>query len=133
MKDAWGGAFWSHCDAPKERKSRRKGRANQAPCLGSFGAVYLENSANWQFALPFRRRTGFMNFRLKLALAPALLVLALNVFAQEREARPQEDPAHQRIRALAERLNFLEQTLTKDIDDIKAVRRIGYITVAATV
>src|SRR4030095_4023647 len=59
-----------------------------------------------------------MNFRLKLALAPVSLVLALNVFAQEREARPQEDPAQQRIRALEERLNFLEQSLATDIDDL---------------
>src|SRR5215510_8419527 len=69
-----------------------------------------------QFPTPHSRYLSqetrrFMNFRLKLALAPALLVLALNVFAQEREARPQEDPSQQRIRALEERLNFLEQTL----------------------
>jgi dipeptidyl aminopeptidase/acylaminoacyl peptidase len=70
-----------------------------------------------------------MNFRLKLALAPALLVLALNVFAQEREARPQEDPAQQRIRALEERLNFLEQTLAKDIDDLMWFRRMDDIAV----
>jgi hypothetical protein len=37
--------------------------------------------------------------------------MALNVFAQERDARLQEDPALQRIRTLEERLNFLEQTL----------------------
>jgi len=70
-----------------------------------------------------------MNFRLKLALAPAFLVLALNVFAQERETRPQEDPAQQRIRALEERLNFLEQTLAKDIDDLMWFRRLDDIAV----
>ncbi|MBO0725258.1 MAG: S9 family peptidase, partial [Blastocatellia bacterium] len=70
-----------------------------------------------------------MNFRLNPALAPVLLVLALNVFAQEREARPQEDPAQQRIRALEERLNFMEQSLAKDIDDLMWFRRMDDIAV----
>ena len=67
-----------------------------------------------------------MNIRQKLALAPASLVLALNVFAQERETRPQEDPSLQRIRALEERLNFMEQTIAKDIDDLMWMARGRY-------
>src|SRR5215467_5398660 len=70
-----------------------------------------------------------MNLRLMLALAPISLVLALNVFAQEREARPQDDQAQQRIRALEERLNFMEETLAKDIDDLMWFRRMEDIAV----
>jgi hypothetical protein len=70
-----------------------------------------------------------MNFRLKPALAPVLVALALNVFAQEREARPQEDPAQQRTRALEERLNFMEQSLAKDIDDLMWFRRMDDVAV----
>jgi len=76
-----------------------------------------------------KEKQRFMNFRLKLALAPASMVLALNVFAQEREPRPQEDPAQQRIRALEERLNFMEQSLAKDIDDLMWFRRMEDIAV----
>ena len=47
----------------------------------------------------------------------------------KREARPQEDPAQQRIRALEERLNFLEQTLGKVIDDLMWFRRMDDIAV----
>ena len=70
-----------------------------------------------------------MNIRQNLAIAPAMLVLALNIFAQERETRPQEDQALQRIRALEERLNFMEQTLAKDIDDLMWFRRMDDIAV----
>ncbi|HEX5084604.1 MAG TPA: prolyl oligopeptidase family serine peptidase, partial [Blastocatellia bacterium] len=69
-----------------------------------------------------------MNFRLKPAIAAVLLVLAVNVFAQEREVRSPEDPA-QRIRALEERLNFLEQTVRKDVDDLMWFQRMGDIAV----
>ncbi len=62
--------------------------------------------------------------------APFILLLAtFDVFGQEREARPQEDAAQQRIRALEERLTFMEQSLAKDIDDLMWFRRMDDIAV----
>ncbi len=54
-----------------------------------------------------------------------LLSVALPVAAQE--SRPAEDPAAQRIRALEERLTFLEQGIRKDIDDLMWFQRMGDI------
>lgn len=54
-----------------------------------------------------------------------LLSVALPVAAQE--PRPAEDPAAQRIRALEERLTFLEQGIRKDIDDLMWFQRMGDI------
>ncbi len=58
-----------------------------------------------------------------------LLFLLPNAFAQEREARPPEDPAQQRIRALEERLSFMEDALRKEIDDLMMFQRLGDIAV----
>jgi dipeptidyl aminopeptidase/acylaminoacyl peptidase len=57
----------------------------------------------------------------------ALLLAAPIAAAQEREARPAEDPAQQRIRALEERLSFMEQSIAKDIDDLMWFRRMDDI------
>lgn len=59
----------------------------------------------------------------------ALLFILPDVLAQERETRPPEDPAQQRIRALEERLNFMEATLRKDIDDLMMFQRLGDLAV----
>lgn len=53
----------------------------------------------------------------------------LQVRAQERESRPDGDPALQRIRALEEQLDFTESTLRKDIDDLMWHTRLGDIAV----
>jgi len=64
---------------------------------------------------------------------PGLLCTLLFIFlpaaAQERETRPQEDPAQQRLRALEERLSFMEDTLRKDIDDLMMFQRLGDLAV----
>src|SRR5262245_43317442 len=57
-----------------------------------------------------------------LFFAPVLL-------AQERETRPPEDPTERRIRALEERLNYMEQSLAKDIDDLMWFQRMGDIAI----
>jgi len=53
----------------------------------------------------------------------------LQVRAQERESRPDGDPALQRIRALEEQLDFTESTLRKDIDDLMWHSRLGDIAI----
>ncbi len=53
----------------------------------------------------------------------------LQVRAQERESRPDGDPALQRIRALEEQLDFTESTLRKDIDDLMWHTRLGDIAI----
>ena len=61
-----------------------------------------------------------------------LSLLLLGTFAPLRAqeaARPTEDPAQQRIRALEERLTTMEQTLTRDIDDLMWFRRMEDIAV----
>lgn len=73
-----------------------------------------------------------MNSRLKLqafCLLTALLCLVIPALTQERETRPAEDPAAQRIRALEERLTTLEQSLAKDIDDAMWFRRMDDIAI----
>ncbi len=70
------------------------------------------------------KRQGYFLF------ATCLLLLSVSsVFAQERDTRPTEDPATQRIRALEERLTTLEQSLAKDIDDLMWFRRMDDIAV----
>jgi dipeptidyl aminopeptidase/acylaminoacyl peptidase len=64
-----------------------------------------------------------------MSLLCTLLLAAPAIFAQEREARPVEDPTQQRIRALEERLQFMEQSLAKDIDDLMWHQRMGDIAV----
>jgi dipeptidyl aminopeptidase/acylaminoacyl peptidase len=73
-----------------------------------------------------------MNFCLKRIAgwcALALLVLALDAYAQERETRQPEDPVQQRIRALEERLGFMEDSVRKDIDDLMMFQRLGDLAV----
>lgn len=60
-----------------------------------------------------------------LALSCALAAAAL---AQE-QTRPTEDVLQQRIRALEERLNTMEQSIAKDIDDLMWFRRMDDIAV----
>jgi len=59
----------------------------------------------------------------------ALLFILPDASAQERETRPPEDPAQQRIRALEERLSTMEDTLSKDIDDLMMFQRLGDLAV----
>jgi dipeptidyl aminopeptidase/acylaminoacyl peptidase len=76
-----------------------------------------------------------MGFRLKpifgwrLSAAFALFLIVPNAFAQERETRPPEDPAQQRIRALEERLSFMESSLRKEIDDLMMFQRLGEVAI----
>jgi len=51
-----------------------------------------------------------------------LLVCAGQVFAQQRPASPPPDPVQERLRALEETLSFLEQSISKDIDDLMWMR-----------
>ena len=50
---------------------------------------------------------------------------AVTALAQQSEGRTQEDPAQQRIRALEERLSFMEQRLNKQIDDLMFYQQLG--------
>ncbi len=58
-----------------------------------------------------------------------LLFILPDASAQERETRPPEDPAQQRIRALEERLRFMEASLRKEIDDLMMFQRLGDLAV----
>jgi dipeptidyl aminopeptidase/acylaminoacyl peptidase len=61
------------------------------------------------------------------------VIFAAPVLAQERGAAPAPtssvDPTQQRIRALEERLQFMEQSLRKDMDDLMWMQRMGDIAV----
>ncbi|MEY3282844.1 MAG: alpha/beta hydrolase family protein [Acidobacteriota bacterium] len=63
-----------------------------------------------------------------------LIVLAITghyqtVAAQEREPRGSEDPALQRIRALEEQLSFIEEGLSKQVDDLMWHTRLGDLAI----
>jgi hypothetical protein len=66
-----------------------------------------------------------------IALFVVLLCASVPVRAQERarEATAPADPTQQRLRQLEEELNFMEQTLRKDIDDLMWVQRLQDIAV----
>jgi dipeptidyl aminopeptidase/acylaminoacyl peptidase len=66
-----------------------------------------------------------------IALFVTLLCASVPVRAQERarEAPTPADPTQQRLRQLEEELNFMEQTLRKDIDDLMWVQRLQDIAV----
>jgi dipeptidyl aminopeptidase/acylaminoacyl peptidase len=55
------------------------------------------------------------------------LVLNAPALAQERDLRSAEDSLQQRLRALEERLEFMEPALAKDIDDLMWVIRLSDI------
>jgi dipeptidyl aminopeptidase/acylaminoacyl peptidase len=61
---------------------------------------------------------------------PALMLLisffTLTAFAQQSEART-EDATQQRLRALEERLSFIEQRLNKQLDDLMFYQQLGDI------
>jgi dipeptidyl aminopeptidase/acylaminoacyl peptidase len=62
-----------------------------------------------------------------LGLLHLALVLNAPALAQERDLRSPEDPLQQRLRALEERLEFMEPALAKDIDDLMWVVRLSDI------
>lgn len=71
--------------------------------------------------------------RLKLCLLGLLLAVPVSARAQERAAQTTEDPAVQRIRALEERLQTMEQALAKDIDDLLYFKRMDDIAIVDNV
>jgi dipeptidyl aminopeptidase/acylaminoacyl peptidase len=71
-----------------------------------------------------------------LRLPAALLLLiffvlssSLSASAQQRPAAPPADPVQERLRALEEGLTFLQQALSKDIDDLMWIRALDDIAV----
>lgn len=60
-------------------------------------------------------------------LIVVISLLTLTTLAQQSEGRTQEDPAQQRLRALEERLSFMEQQLSKQIDDLMFHQQLGDI------
>jgi dipeptidyl aminopeptidase/acylaminoacyl peptidase len=67
---------------------------------------------------------------LKLLTAGAVLLIASGLArAQERETRPPDDPVESRIRALEERLQFMEQSLRKEVDDLMWQQRMSDLAV----
>lgn len=72
---------------------------------------------------------------MNLRLAATLLVLILvaldcpSASAQQRPAAPPADPVQERLRALEEGLGFLQQALSKDIDDLMWIRALDDIAV----
>jgi dipeptidyl aminopeptidase/acylaminoacyl peptidase len=60
-------------------------------------------------------------------LLPLVLILSSPTMAQERDSRPPEDPVQQRLRGLEERLQFMEQSLAKESDDLMWVLRLNDI------
>jgi dipeptidyl aminopeptidase/acylaminoacyl peptidase len=72
-----------------------------------------------------------MNLRLAAALL-LLTYIASNcsfASAQQRPAPPPADPVQERLRALEEGLGFLQQALSKDIDDLMWIRALDDIAV----
>src|SRR4029453_8430197 len=72
-----------------------------------------------------------MNLRLAAALL-LLTYIASNcsfASAQQRPATPPADPVQERLRALEEGLGFLQQALSKDIDDLMWIRALDDIAV----
>jgi dipeptidyl aminopeptidase/acylaminoacyl peptidase len=59
---------------------------------------------------------------LSFALTPAAL-------SQQRQPAPPVDPVQERLRALEEALSFLQQSLTKDIDDLMWMRALDDVAV----
>lgn len=63
----------------------------------------------------------------------SIMLFAQTIFitasAQERESRPAEDPAQQRLRAIEERLDFLESSLGKNVDDVKWFLRLNDLAI----
>jgi dipeptidyl aminopeptidase/acylaminoacyl peptidase len=72
---------------------------------------------------------------MNLRLAATLLVLIFvaldcpSASAQQRPAAPPADPVQERLRALEEGLGFLQQALSKDIDDLMWIRALDDIAV----
>lgn len=68
--------------------------------------------------------------------APRLLFLILSMvlitplaLSQQRQPSPPQDPVQERLRALEEALGFLEQALSKDIDDLMWIRALDDVAV----
>jgi dipeptidyl aminopeptidase/acylaminoacyl peptidase len=67
---------------------------------------------------------------LRLAVAILLLIfIAPSSSAQQRPAAPPADPVQERLRSLEEGLGFLQQALSKDIDDLMWIRALDDIAV----
>jgi dipeptidyl aminopeptidase/acylaminoacyl peptidase len=58
-----------------------------------------------------------------------IVLINSSASAQEREVRQQEDPLQQRLSALEERLQFMESSLAKDIDDLMWMMRLSDIAI----
>jgi dipeptidyl aminopeptidase/acylaminoacyl peptidase len=73
--------------------------------------------------MPSRAFAKFLFFALTLVLVkPAAL-------SQQRQTPQPADPVQDRLRALEEQLGFLQQTLSKDIDDLMWVRALDDVAV----
>jgi dipeptidyl aminopeptidase/acylaminoacyl peptidase len=62
-----------------------------------------------------------------LSVLPLIIVMNFPTAAQERGAGAPEDAVQQRLRALDERLEFMEPALAKDVDDLMWVLRLNDI------
>jgi dipeptidyl aminopeptidase/acylaminoacyl peptidase len=66
---------------------------------------------------------------MKRLLTLLCLLFITAPFAMAQQPTPPVDPAQQRLRALEDELDFMQQTLRKDIDDLMWFQRLGDIAV----
>jgi len=67
--------------------------------------------------------------RVFLAFILSLGVVNSSTFGQQRQTPPPADPVQERLRALEESLGFLQQQLTKDIDDMMWMKALEDVAV----
>jgi dipeptidyl aminopeptidase/acylaminoacyl peptidase len=70
-------------------------------------------------------RTAVRSFCAILSLA----LIGATALSQQRQPAPPADPVQERLRAIEEQLGFLQQALSKDIDDLMWVRALDEVAV----
>jgi dipeptidyl aminopeptidase/acylaminoacyl peptidase len=67
--------------------------------------------------------------RALLLLIVSFALIKPAAFSQQRQSAPPADPVQERLRALEEALGFLQQVLSKDIDDLMWIRALDDLAV----
>ena len=67
--------------------------------------------------------------RALLLLIVSFALIKPAAFSQQRQSAPPADPVQERSRAIEEALGFLQQVLSKDIDDLMWIRALDDVAV----